>query len=196
VSGTAPELPLGQPGDQTDTEGHQQGEHLPAQHPDDHHPAAPADRPDRRPDRQQDEPLWARHYAGLSADPDAVTQVTFWPVVWLYLLDNPGEPSFRVYPTDNGAGVYGFRGSLPARLRDDVLSAVRRRAMSITPVSRFWPQGQINPDSPHLSEALRPAALPRRPEPAGKAPTMVFRPQACEIIEACLGGQREAEGAA
>jgi len=195
VSGTAPELPIGQPGDRH-LDGHQQGEHLPAQHPDDHHPAAPADRPDRRPDRPQDEPLWARHYAGLSADPDAVTQVTFWPVVWLYLLDNPGDPSFRVYPTDNGAGVYGFRGSLPARLRDDVLSAVRRRAMSITPVSRFWPQGQINPDSPHLSEALRPAALPRRPEPAGKAPTMVFRPQACEIIEACLGGQGDAEGAA
>ena len=153
----------------------------------------PSDAETDRTSEQTTEPRWVKYYRTLSENPDAVTQIDFWPVAYLYLLDVPIGSSYRVVPTDNGAGVFGFRGSLPARLRDDFVSAVRSHAMPITPVSRFWPQGQLGPDSPHMSEALRAVASSKQAQATANSPTMVFKPQACEVIDLCLGQQHDAE---
>lgn len=132
-------------------------------------------------------PVWFRYYQSLCQNPDDVTQIIFWPVIYMYLKDHPKPASLSIEPTDNGSGVYGLRGSLTIRLREaftqDVKKYIAMSSGSYAPVSRIWPQDHLQANSPYLEEAVKPNSSPNKSDPSSKAPSMVFKPQACEIIE-------------
>lgn len=143
--------------------------------PDEHPSSSRGQQPNTR-------PAWLTYYLTLCKDPDAVTQVTFWPVAYIYLSEHPDPSSFGIEPTDNGSGVYGFRGSIAVKLRNAFQKDIRSIGADFAPFSRFWPAEKLTPNSAHLQEALKPNAATHKSDPLSSA-SMVFKPRACEIIE-------------
>ena len=130
--------------------------------------------------------LWQRYCDRLLAAGEDMSPTTFWPMVWLYLTENPGRPKYECQPTAKATGGYGFTGPIPERIRQDMMAEFKSRYETVAPFSRHWPKTKVVPNTPMIANILIPLRKKPKHDPAVKAPLMVFTHAGCEVIERFL----------